>query len=231
MSSSNAQPNKFTRFLRNHAALLLLVFCSIAVATVVLVATLGNNSALPDDNPVVGKPDDSVDTPTDANKPAEPSKPSQPVYSKVYFASPIAYSSVSMEYSNGSDVLFVFNKTLNTWATHSGVDLVADDGTEVAAMYQGTVVDVSESYGMGSVVKIDHGDNVVCTYASLSDVKVVKGQTVNKGDVIGCVSTSAAYEFSDGAHLHLEVAVDGKSVDPMPYVKGEVFREVEQKDE
>ena len=67
-------------------------------------------------------------------------------------------------------------------------------------------------------------------FASQDSVKVVKGQTVKKGDVIGSVSSSAGYEFSDGAHLHLEVAVGGKNVDPMPYVKGEIFREVEQKD-
>ena len=221
-TNTNSQPNKFTRFLRNHAALLLLIFSIVAVTTVVLVVTLGNPS-VPDDNPLVVKPDNPDDTKPDTPKPADP------VYTKVYFASPVTYGKISMEYSDGKDVLFVFNKTLNSWGSHKGVDLVADDGTNVTAMYAGTVVDVSESYGMGNIVKIDHGENVVCTYASLSDVKVVKGQTVAKGDVIGSVSSSAGYEFSDGAHLHLEVAVKGEQVDPMPYVKGEVFREVEEK--
>ena len=81
---------------------------------------------------------------------------------------------------------------------------------------------------MGNVVKIDHGDNVVATYASLGDVEVVKGQAVKKGDVIGEVSTTASYEFSDGAHLHLEVEVNGEAVNPTPYVKGEIYREVEE---
>lgn len=222
-TNTNSQPNKFTRFLRNHAALLLLIFSVLAVGTVVLIVALGNN-ALPDDNPVVVKPDD----PNGEVNPDEP-KPTEPVYSKVYFASPLAYSKLGMEYSDGKEVVFVFNKTLNSWAAHKGVDLIADDGTQVTSMYDGTVVDVSESYGMGNIVKIDHGDDVVCTYASLSDVKVVKGQTVAKGDVLGSVSSSASYEFGDGAHLHLEVAVKGDAVDPMPYVKGEVFREVEEK--
>ena len=222
-TNTNSQPNKFTRFLRNHAALLLLIFSLVAIGTVVLVVMLGNNS-LPDDNPVVVKPDD----PNGQDKPDDV-KPSQPVYSKVYFASPVAYTKTGMEYSDGKEVVFVFNKTLNTWGTHSGIDLIADDGTQVTAMYDGTVVDVTESYGMGNVVKIDHGEDVVCTYASLSDVKVVKGQTVKKGEVLGNVSASASYEFGDGAHLHLEVSLKGNDVDPMPYVKGEVFREVEEK--
>ena len=221
-TNTNTQPSKFTRFLRNHAALLLLIFSILAITAVVLAVTLTDKQPIVDDNPTVVKPNEE-------QKPDDTDKPQQPIYTKVYFAAPLKYASISMEYSDGKDVMFVFNKTLNTWATHNAVDLVADEGTQVSAMYDGTVVDVSESYGMGNVVKVDHGDNVVCTYASLSDVKVIKGQSVKKGDIIGKVSSSAGYEFSDGAHLHLEVAVNGKNVDPMPYVKGEVFREVEEK--
>ena len=53
-------------------------------------------------------------------------------------------------------------------------------------------------------------------------------KTVKAGEKIGEVSTTASYEFSDGAHLHLEISKNGTAVDPMPYVKGEVYREVEQ---
>ena len=52
--------------------------------------------------------------------------------------------------------------------------------------------------------------------------------THNEGKLVE-IRDILAEEFGDGAHLHLEVAKDGKSVDPMPYVKGEIFREVEQK--
>lgn len=222
MTTNNNETNKLTRFLRNHAALLLLIFCVVAIASVVLIVTLADEQApIIDDVPVAG---------TDITTPSEPddTTPEQPTYVKVYFAAPVAFKSVSMEYSDGTELMFVFNKTLGSWSTHKGVDLVADDGVAVNAMFDGTVVDVSESYGMGGIVKIDHGDNVVCTYASLSDIKVVKGQQVSKGEAIGAASTTASYEFSDGAHVHLEVAVDGKSVDPMPYIDGEIFREVRQ---
>ena len=116
---------------------------------------------------------------------------------------------------------------MNEWASHKAVDLVAADGTAVNAMYDGTVIDVTETFGMGQIVTVDHGDNVVAKYASLSDVQVVKGQTVSKGDKLGSASTTASNEFMDGAHLHLEVSKNGTSVDPMPYIKGEIFREVE----
>lgn len=220
--NTTKKPNKFTRFLRNNAALLLLIFCVLAIATVVLVVTLTGNNV--DDNPVIDNPVVVDPGNSDNNDP-------QPVIKdkvKVYFAAPVQHTSVSMDYTDGKETLFVFSTTLNDWAAHKGVDLVASDGTQVNAMYDGTVIDVKETFGMGNIVTIDHGDNVVATYASLSDVQVIKGQAVKKGDAIGAVSTTASNEFMDGAHLHLEVAVKGASVDPMPYVNGEIFREFEQ---
>lgn len=218
--SSNEQTGKFTKFLRNHAALLLLIFSVAAIATVILVV------ALSDDGTVIEQPVNS--TPVD-DKPATPvDEHKDPTAVKVYFQSPVNYLQVGMDYTDNADNMFVFNTTLNTWASHKGVDLVAGDGTQVCAMYDGTVIEVSSSYGMGNVVKIDHGDNVVATYASLGEVSVTNGQKVTKGEVIGTVSTSASYEFSDGAHLHLEIAENGVNVDPMRYVNGEIFREIYQ---
>ncbi len=217
--NSTKKTNKFTRFLRNNAALLLLIFCVLAIAAVVLAVTLTNKPApsIPD-NPVVEKPDDGDKDPDPVIKDKV----------KVYFAKPLNYTSVGMEYVDGKDVLFVSNSTLGGFCYHKGIDLIATDGTEVASMYDGTVLDVKNTFEMGYEVTIDHGDNVIATYASLNDVQVVKGQNVKKGDKIGVASTTASNEFMDGAHVHLEVTKDGKTVDPMPYVKGEIFREVEQ---
>lgn len=222
--NTTKQPNKFTKFLRNHAALLLLIFCIVAIATVVLVVALTakpNEPVIPDD-PVVNKPDDNTPTNPDDNKPVIKDK------IKVYFTSPVNYQTVSMEYTGNDEASFVFSSTLEQWSTHHGVDLVAAEGTAVNSMYDGTVIDVSETYGMGNIVKVDHGNNVIATYASLSDVQVVKGQQVAKGEKLGAVGVSASYEFMDGAHVHLEVTENGKLVDPMKYVNGEVFREIEQ---
>lgn len=216
MSTTN-QPNKFTRFVRNNAALLLMIFCIVAIVTVVLVVSLTDNGP----NSVISKPVENPNGGGDGDG-GSTQKPTPAPSVKVFFQSPLDYTAVSMGYTDGTDVLFVFNSTLDTWQSHKGVDLVAEEGAEVSAMLGGTVVEVSESYGMGNVVKIDHGNNVVATYASLADVNVVQGQVVNQGDKIGTVGTTASYEFADGAHLHLEICVDGKAVDPMPYVNGQV---------
>ncbi|MCM1043683.1 MAG: M23 family metallopeptidase [Corallococcus sp.] len=212
--SANSQQNKFVKFLRNNAALLIILFCAVAILTVVLAVTLTKSPA---DDPVGNKP-----TPT---PPDEPVIKTEIV--KVYYSSPVNYVKKGMEFTDGNDLLFVFNTTLNNWETHKGVDLAADDGTQVCAMYDGTVTTVSESYGLGNLVTIDHGNGVIATYASLGNVEVVKGQVVKKGEKIGEISLSASNEFLDGAHLHLEVTCDGKHVDPMPYVNGDIYNEIE----
>lgn len=227
--STNKKTNQFTRFLRNNAALLVMIFCIAAVIAVVLAVSFSESDNIPD-TPVVVEPDnndnnDPTNTPTTPDEDDEPSQQISKV--KVYFQSPVQYQKVSLDYTD-QETMFVFNPTLNCWTTHSGVDLAAEENTAVCAMYDGIVLEVSQSYGMGNIVRIDHGENVIATYASLNDVKVVEGQAVKKGEEIGVVSTSASYEFTSGAHLHLEVAVNGTNVDPMPYVEGEIFREVEQ---
>lgn len=224
--NSTKQTSKFSRFMKNNAALLLIIFCLLAIGAVVLAVTLtGQPTPVDPDNPAVVKPDPDKPDPDNPDPVVQPD-PDKTEKVKVFFESPLDYTSITMQYS---EEVAVFNKTLNYWSTHKALDLAAAEGTEVVSMYDGTVVDVYESYGMGNVVKIDHGDNVIATYASLYDVQVVKGQEVKKGEKIGVVSTTASYEFSDGAHLHLEVEKDGKPADPTPYVNGEIFREVEQK--
>lgn len=218
--NSTKQQNKFTRFLRTHAALLIIIFCMLAITAVVLAVTLtrGSGPVIPDD-PVVSDPgndDPGNDTPT------------PPAKQKVYFRKPLEYVDVDLGFTDGiGDNLFVFNPTLNYWGTHKAVDLVAADGTKVVSMYEGLVVEVGEDVERGHYVTIDHGDNVVATYASLSNIEVIAGQQVKQGDTLGAVSTSAGYECDNGAHLHLEVYKDKEAVDPMPYVKGDIFREVD----
>lgn len=225
MNSTKKQPSKFRRFLRNNAALLLLIFCVLAITAVVLAVTLTRTTPEIPDGPVVNNPND--DQPGN-NKPSD-DKPDTPSKEKIkiHFTAPVKYTRVSLEYTYGPDNLFVFNPTLEMWTTHKALDLLAAEGSEVVAMFEGTVIDVGSSYKVGNYVVIDHGENVVATYASLENVQVQKGETVKQGDVIGEASTSASAEYIDGAHVHLQIAVKGVEVDPTPYVKGDVYREYE----
>lgn len=213
--NSTRQTNKFTRFLRNHAALLLLIFCVIAIATVVLAVTLTREPTLPD-NPVGGRPDDNPDS----TEPAVKEKV------KVYFDAPVKFTSIGMHFTD-DDTMFVFNASLGYWATHDGIDLLAAEGTEVVAMYDGVVIDIDETFGKGNYVTVDHGDNVIVTYASLGDVDVLEGQRLTKGEHIGTVSASAADEHKQGSHLHIEVVKNDQIVNPLPYIDGEIYREID----
>lgn len=108
----------------------------------------------------------------------------------------------------------VYNKTLNIWQTHNGVDIVpSGDNAEVKASLAGEVAQVIDDASWGNTVVINHADNVVTKYAGLADVKVAVGDKVQEGDVIGTCGTPP-FEANMGVHLHFELWQAGKPVDP-----------------
>lgn len=201
-------------FSQNGTYSVLIIYHALSIR--VTLTVYGAAPIVPDD-PVVSDPDDQ---PTDQDTPREKMK--------VYFISPVNYTGVDLKYTSDVDGdMFVYNPTLGAWVAHKAVDLLAADGAEVVAMYDGVVVECDESPSMGNYVVIDHGEGVLITYASLINVQVISGQKVKQGEVIGEVSTSAGNECDNGTHLHLEVLKNGQKVDPMPYVLGEIYREVQ----
>lgn len=111
-----------------------------------------------------------------------------------------------------------FHPILKYRRLHTGIDLTAQTGTPIYATGDG-VVRVSgrnpEGYsGYGVVVEIDHGFGFRTLYAHMSTTKVNSGQKVKRGEQIGTVGSSG---MSTGAHLHYEVIVNGKKVDPVFY--------------
>jgi len=94
---------------------------------------------------------------------------------------------------------------------HHGVDLVADRGADVYASGAGTVIQAAYSGGFGKCVKIDHGYGYVSVYAHLSKITVREGQKVTRNDLVGLVGNTG---LSTGPHLHYEVRINKKPVDP-----------------
>ena len=98
---------------------------------------------------------------------------------------------------------------------HSGMDFTAPTGTEVYATGDGTVLLAQSSQrGLGNHIVIDHGFGYTTTYAHLSRFNVRRGQKVSRGDVIGFVGNTGT---SVAPHLHYEVKLNGKYVDPINY--------------
>lgn len=98
---------------------------------------------------------------------------------------------------------------------HVGVDLAAEEGTPVMAAMAGLVREAKFTDDFGFLVLLDHGQGVRTAYAHLQKLAVRKGQWVDLAELLGYVGSSGA---ATGPHLHWEVWVDGKPVDPMKCV-------------
>ena len=134
----------------------------------------------------------------------------------VRFLAPLNNVDVIKNYSNSA---LQYSKTLKQWEAHKAIDFLAEEGTDVFAVLDGTITEVSYNYLMGNVVKLDVGKGLVVVYKSLANDPPVKvGDKVKRGDVIGKVSTTAKSEASDGPHLHLETWLNGENVDPNEYL-------------
>lgn len=100
---------------------------------------------------------------------------------------------------------------------HQGVDLMAAMGSPIRAAAGGTVVYAGWYYAYGNIVDIRHSDNVITRYAHMQAFVpgLAVGTTVAPGEIIGKVGATGR---AHGAHVHFEVRVNGRAVDPKPYI-------------
>ncbi|WP_303728789.1 DUF5930 domain-containing protein [Paracoccus solventivorans] len=99
---------------------------------------------------------------------------------------------------------------------HQGIDLAAPVGTPVFATGDGVVVFAGWQRGYGNLIKIKHELGTETRYAHLSKIRVKQGQKVSRNTLIGDIGNTGR---STGPHLHYEVRVDGKAVNPMSFIK------------
>jgi murein DD-endopeptidase MepM/ murein hydrolase activator NlpD len=105
-------------------------------------------------------------------------------------------------------------------AMHHGIDYAVKSGTPVYATADGIVEMVRKSnMGSGNYLKITHSFGFTSSYSHLQGFEVEKGEYVRKGDLIGYSGNTG---LSTGAHLHYEVRLVGRSVDPLPFVQWEM---------
>jgi murein DD-endopeptidase MepM/ murein hydrolase activator NlpD len=102
-------------------------------------------------------------------------------------------------------------------AMHAGIDLSGPAGTPIYATADGKVSEAGwNSGGYGNLIKIDHGRGIETRYAHLSAVAIRPGQQVKRGQLIGKMGSTGR---STGSHLHYEVRIDGRAVNPVPFMK------------
>lgn len=99
---------------------------------------------------------------------------------------------------------------------HTGMDIDGETGDPVWAAKAGTVVTAGYYGSYGNQVVISHGDGLQTRYAHMQSISVSVGDEVEIGQQVG---TEGSTGNSTGSHLHFEVIIDGKSTDPLPYIK------------
>ncbi len=100
-------------------------------------------------------------------------------------------------------------------AFHQGVDIAAAPGQKVRAAADGIVVRAGRIGSLGKAVYIAHGFGLTTRYGHMSKLAVQAGQRVKRGDVVGYVGSTGR---STGYHLHYEVHLDGRPVNPVAYI-------------
>jgi len=98
---------------------------------------------------------------------------------------------------------------------HSGVDFAGKLGSDVVAVAAGVVQYSGKRSGYGNLVEINHGNGYVTRYGHNLKNLVNVGQTIKKGEVIAKMGTTGR---STGPHVHFEVMVNDRAVDPKKYI-------------
>lgn len=227
MLNQQGKPGRFLQFLRQKGYYMVLIVCiaAVGVSGWIFLRTLNDTPA----EDVLGeevsvsipaKPD--IPEPITANEneaeepqrePEQEEKPTQPQKpeSKMTALRPVTGETVQ---AHSMDSL-VYNATMRDWRTHDGMDIACGVGTQVRAAMAGTVERVYDDDFLGTVVQLQHEGGYTTVYANLTGMPTVsEGDSVQAGQVIGAVGTTALGESAQTAHLHFAVQKNGQSIDP-----------------
>ena len=128
---------------------------------------------------------------------------------RAFLMRPLAFSRISSRYTNSR-----FHPILRTWRAHRGVDYAANAGTPVEVTADGVIARRWWSDSYGRVIDVRHGNGFLTRYAHLQGFAsgTAVGSRVRQGQTIGYVGMTG---MATGAHLHYEMHVGGRPVDPL----------------
>jgi murein DD-endopeptidase MepM/ murein hydrolase activator NlpD len=101
-------------------------------------------------------------------------------------------------------------------AMHAGVDMPGPIGTPIYATADGLVGRTGWVGGYGNLVELEHGKGIQTRYGHLSSILVAPGTRVKRGQLVGLMGSTGR---STGSHLHYEVRIDGRAVNPIPFLQ------------
>ena len=208
--------NKIWRFFAGKGYYIALILCAVAIGiSGYLYYRNASEPGVEDPALNVQEPSDSdisaaVTDPTGGNT----NDPTKPGGTKFKTGSPVSGETVS---GYAMDCL-TYNPTTRDWRVHNGIDIAAEEGTPVCAAAAGVVYTTYEDEGLGTTVVIRHENGYVTMYSSLdADLAVSAGDTVELGQHIGYVGSSALLETAVGDHVHFCVTQNDSSVDPADF--------------
>lgn len=98
---------------------------------------------------------------------------------------------------------------------HKGIDVPAEEGTEIAAFQKGIVIQAQHSESFGNFVAVEHENGIVTRYGHCSKLNVKVGDAVEAGDTVGFVGSTG---YSTGNHCHFDLSVNGVFIDPLKVI-------------
>ncbi len=216
--------NKFVNYLKRNAYYLAFIgiLTVLTILTIMLVVSNNNKTTqvdkTGDSNVEVDLPQTNTDSEVNNTPiiPDDPVVPDTPVVSLIIFDLPVKDAVVLKEYVGAS---VVYNQTIGAYTGHKAIDFAGEEGQSVFACYSGVVESIVTSKLEGTTITIDHSNGLKSVYNSVEVAENIEtGAIVEKGDVIGYMSTNNKTEYLDGPHLHFEVVENGKKIDPSKYL-------------
>lgn len=224
MESKKVSKTKIKEFLKKNIYFILMIVCILGIAAMITVTAINQSKKEPDLPAVNIQDGNNNDEPSDpsggnVNDPNEEQPVDKvPTIAEMVFCAPVV-GDVIKDYT---ETTLVYHDTTKDWRVHQGIDYSVPAGTEIKAVYDGTVTEIKTTTMRGTSVTITHANGIKSIYYLLDDkVAVSLNQKVKQGDVIGKVAEKGIFEMADGAHLHFEVMKNDTLIDPNDFYAGE----------
>lgn len=197
--------------------------CALVLAGGIITTAVLTSRSTPSDVDLV-TPDDPVDEPTDGKNDDgkiddvintdDPDDGKDVSGDAVVFYDPLKKMNILHTFG------FYYNSTLNSYYEHEGIDVSATEGAEVYATTDGKITAVyTGDLLTGGQITLESSEGIVTIYNFVDPVEgLAVGNEVKKGDLLATVSAPTGGEYKDGAHVHVEVYLNGVAVDPENYL-------------
>ena len=192
------------------------LLCITAIIIGIVAANSRKNDEVPDPNPPIN--DGSGDGNQDGGDGNQSGDENTGDKDSATFLAPVS-GTVAKPHSQDTPV---FSETLEEWRVHLGVDISTAEDSGVFAVADGEVSAVYSDPLLGYTVELTHGNGIKSRYSNLSAEGLpAVSDVVKAGEKIATVGYSAITEIADETHLHFEMFVDGKAVNPLDYISEE----------